>query len=75
MKNYEKFALKENELKKVVGGGRVTYSTSVDNGNGTRTITYVWFDDVNGNFQWDAGENGKSYIVICPVIQHTNALE
>lgn len=74
MKNYERFALKENELKKVVGGERITYSTSVDNGNETRTITHVWFDDVNGNFQWDAGEVGGTAIVICPVIQRTNAV-
>ncbi|MVO10092.1 hypothetical protein GOQ30_13045 [Flavobacterium sp. TP390] len=66
MENFKKFALTNEEGSTIKGSGRVSYSTSVDNGDGTTTITYVSFVDTNGNYTWDAGEDGSTAVVICP---------
>ena len=66
MENFKKFSLKREEASTIIGSGRVTYSTSVDNGDGTTTITYVTFVDTNGNFTWNSEEDGMVSVVLCP---------
>jgi hypothetical protein len=58
--------LTKKEQKSINGSGRVHYSISVGNPDGSRNITYVWFDDVNNNFTWDPGEAGGTTTVRCP---------
>jgi hypothetical protein len=74
MEKFKNYALSSNEAKLINGAGRVRYSISIGNPDGSTTITYVWFEDVNNNFTWDDGEVGGTQTVHCPK-PYTNEIE